>query len=275
MQSFITHAPSTSMTMAERNEECVANLFLDTRFSTDDLRPSDATFNIPSNFASRGFTKIQLHSAIIPNVLYPFNEDNNTIVFQENGSAVDITTTLTIQNYTGAQLASEVKSIMDAAGANVYDVSYDTQTGKLTIAINTGTSFRLMPTSTWFHQSGYSEVQVTESGFVTSLTGDMPVRLDGVEYLAIVLNEHGTHNMSVSGNGRYTVLGHVPLTAPFGNVVYWSSQSDKFHLLSSKDVNRVTLRLLQPDGTPVPLSQFGHNAQVAYTLRFSGITEEI
>lgn len=263
-----TTTPPVSQTTEQKDS--VSSLFLDTRFSTNSLRPGDTTWNIPPNFASRGFTQIQLHSAIVPNSLYPFRSNNNTLVFQENGSAVDISTSITIQNYSGAQFASEIKTQMDAAGANVYNVDYDSQTGKITISINTGTSFRIMPTSTWQHPSGFSDAQVSASGFVTTLTAEMPVRLDGPEYVGVALMEHTTNNTSISGNGRFTILGHVPLSASFGSVIYWSNQSDRMHFLSSKDVYRITMRLLLPDGTPVPYSQFGHNSQVSYTLRFSG-----
>ena len=74
------------------------------------------------------------------NGYYNVTSSNNEILFNEGGS--DVTATITAAEYTsGSSFLSAVESAMEAASPNTrnYTVSYDATTGKIRIAVTSGT----------------------------------------------------------------------------------------------------------------------------------------
>jgi len=76
-------------------------------------------------------------SAAVVNVGFVVDSANNSIVFNDGA---DRTATLTAGTYTGAELAVELKTALEAAnaGGDTYTVSYDGTTKKFTIANDSG-----------------------------------------------------------------------------------------------------------------------------------------
>lgn len=70
---------------------------------------------------------------------FVITSSNRKINFKESGGGSELTATLTTGSYTATELAAEIKTALEAAGAETYTVSYSTSTGKWTIA--TGGSY--------------------------------------------------------------------------------------------------------------------------------------
>lgn len=82
----------------------------------------DAAF-VGDTAATQAYKIFKLDYELVPSYL-TVDSDNNKIDFEETAST-ELTATLTEGSYTPADLATEVKTQMDAAGASTYTVTYD------------------------------------------------------------------------------------------------------------------------------------------------------
>lgn len=73
---------------------------------------------------------------------YVIDDQNDRLDFYEDGGSSEKTANLTGSVYTGSSLATQIKTAMDAAGANTYTVTYDSFTGLFKIATS-GTDLTL------------------------------------------------------------------------------------------------------------------------------------
>jgi hypothetical protein len=86
--------------------------------------------NFPaSNLSKRFRSKVWRSSGT-----FVITSSNNKLNFKESGGGSELTATLTNGTYSPAELASEIKSGMEAAGAATYTVSHSTATGKWTLS---------------------------------------------------------------------------------------------------------------------------------------------
>lgn len=194
------------------------NLFLNTRNckNNSNYQPK---FELPT-LQRHGHSNMKLSfiSAEIPNLRYTIHTGNQHLVFQENSTTTNITATLTPKEYTASQLATELKTQLDAEGSNTYTVSYDSQTKKFTITANSTNTFKIMSISTCLYEIGYEPM----SSFETSKVGDYPVQLSGTHYIDIIVANLPTK--CVSSDSRQNILARIPLTSGFGTICYYQEQ---------------------------------------------------
>lgn len=219
--------------------------------------PSNASFNITNFKEANNYSKISLTSVILPNTVYPINSFNNVIVFEEDGNATDFTATLTPGGYTATELATVIKDSMDAAGANTYTVTYDTNTYKYSIG-STGT-FRFTSDSTAGDVLG---VDTEVSSFASSLTSLNPVRLDGSQYVDIICSIPSNNITS----DNIPVYKRIPLTVPFGEVLYYKSEFDDWLSLRATNLISLDIRLIDDKANPFLLPS---NSDIQYVFRLS------
>jgi len=65
---------------------------------------------------------------------FVIDSTNNKVNFKESGAGPELTATLTVDSYTPSGLATEIKTQLEAAGAETYTVTFSTTNGKWTIA---------------------------------------------------------------------------------------------------------------------------------------------
>lgn len=93
----------------------------------------------------KNIVSIGLEAALVPKSNYPVLGGFNSILdFTDGGGASQAQ--LPLQNYSGAQLATALEDALNLAGAQVYTVSYDEQTNKLTASA--GIAFVIGPQTT-------------------------------------------------------------------------------------------------------------------------------
>ena len=100
-------------------------LYLNSADAIDPTNPSVSTWSVAEIFKISAANRLSLVSVTFPNAVYAVNSNNNSIVFQEDNTAVSFTATLTNGIYSGSTLAAELKVALDASvgSANTYSVS--------------------------------------------------------------------------------------------------------------------------------------------------------
>lgn len=229
--------------------------------NTDDSytnEPDNASFQISNSLQSNFFTKISLNSVILPNVVYPINSNNNTIVFEEDGDATDLVATITPGAYNPTELATEIKTRMDASGANVYTISYDTNTYKYTFTTD-GTSLRFTSDTTASKLIG---VDVANSTFTASIVSDYPIRLDGSQYIDII-SSIPSNNITSDNKPIYK---RIPLAVSFGEILFYQSEVDDWLSLRQGNLISFDIRIVDDAGNAFVMPK---NASIQYSFRLS------
>lgn len=248
--------------MAAVTHLSIVELYVDSRDSrlysaSADSNPARIRVNLPHVFGSRKFNEVILREACVPNLIKPCNSTNNTLTFQENNVAVDIPIVIPEGFYDGLTMATALQSQMNTAGSNTYAVSYNSTLKSLSIQMTVGTNFLISSESDLL---GFLPV----SSFGTIYNGPQPVRLDGLlDYVSLEMSGHSFDNYSTSG--RYDILSKIHLTSGYGDVVYYTDESNNFLKMKSSELNYIDLTLLDPKGNTVILPS---NAHCSYTLLF-------
>lgn len=233
-------------------------LILDTDDSYTN-QPDNAGFNLTQYSEGNFFSKIALKSVTLPNLVYPVNSNNNTIVFEEDGVGTDFTCTITAGSYTASELATEIKTVMDAsAGANTYTVTYDSNTYKFTFTTS-GTSLRFTSDTTADKVMGLDTSVTT---FAASITSSYPVRLDGSQYLDIICSLPSSNITSSSK----PIFQRIPLTASYGEVLFWESQTPMYIPFRSNNIISLDIRLIDDAGNAFTMPT---NSSIQYTFMLS------
>ena len=235
-------------------------IFLDTRHAVDPTEPSVGIWNLNMRLSEFSKTHIQLEDCSFVNGVYPINANNNTLVYEENAGGSTTTSTLTPQNYTGTQFATEIQTQMnaDTQESTVYTVSYNSQTKKLTITTD-GNDFQILSTSTCLDEIGIARTGMSSA--VTSKVADYVVRLDGTQYVDIV-SSLSVKNVNTSG--RSNILARVYITVPFGSVQVYENQSTDRMPFFSDELTTLELRLVDDKGNLWELPQ---NTMANYSLK--------
>lgn len=166
-------------------------------------------------------TRLRLLEAVIPNLRYTIHSGNKTFVFQENDTATNSVATLTEGNYSATSLGTEIKTQLDAAGANTYTVSYDTSTMKYSI-ISSSDNHKIMSSSTCLYELGYTEM----TSFSLTSSSTYPVRLDGTTYVDVVC--YHVNGGNITSDNRQSVLMRIPMEVENGAVVYYHNRNPHF-----------------------------------------------
>jgi hypothetical protein len=217
--------------------------------------PHNAGFNLSNYSESNFFSKIALKSVTLPNLVYPVNSNNNSVVFEEDGSATDFTATLTPGAYSASELATEVKTRMDAAGANTYTVTYDTNTYKYVITTS-GTSLRFTSDTTASKVIG---VDTSVTTFAASVTSAYPLRLDGSQYLDLIVS---LPSSNITSDNK-PIFQRIPLTASFGEVLFWQAYTLIPIPFRAQNVISLDIRLLDDAGNSFEMPA---NSSIQYTF---------
>ncbi len=236
-------------------------VFLDTRHSETPLIPHDTRWGLFFPIAEdiSGYS-IAFQNVEFPNLRYPVHTLNNQVFFAENGGGL-LTATIPPNNYTGTQFAAELQTQLIAVGALDYTVTFDSQSKLLTIVAD------ILPNTVQFF-TGQRTAMDEIAGFLLNtadlnvLLADFPIRLDGTRFVDISTD---ISNMNWSSSGG-SIMARIPLSVPFGNIVFYEPVTDDFIQLTERDISNVSIRLLDDRQRPFVLPQ---NADVSYVLKIS------
>lgn len=237
-------------------------LFLNSR-NTD--YGSSANFTV--NFERSGIdfndseVAVGLDYAIFPNLLYPIRANRNKVVFNEG--AGNLTATIAEGYYNSSNFPTALKTALDAAGLDTYTVTISSTTGKITIASTGNFSLDFSDTSSEMWKIlgfPYSTIILPAA----SHTGTMPLRLDGDEYVCLMLENISTDNASSSFSMR-GILDIIPLNGAFGDVIYYrGNENNNLALGTAEQFKQVRVRITDIDGYDIPLPD---NAEIFLKLR--------
>lgn len=221
--------------------------------------PHNASFNLTTYAESNFYNKIALKSVTLPNIVYPINSNNNTVVFEEDGNGTDFTATLTPGAYSASELKAELKTQMDAAGGNAYTIDYNANTYKYTITTS-GTSVRFTSDTTADKILGLDTSVTT---FAASVTSSYPVRLDGSQFVDIYCSIPSNNIVSSSK----PVFQRIPLTVSFGEILFYEiDTTDAWLPFRAGSVITLDIRLYDDAGNAFELPL---NSSIQYTFRMS------
>ena len=217
--------------------------------------PYNASWNL-TNYTpgSSRDSAISLQSIILPNLVYPVNSNNNTVVFSEDGAG-SFTATLTPGSYTSSEFISELKTQLDAAGANIYTVLYDSTTYKITITTS-GTSVQILEASTSLKVLGFPS---TGSADASSITSSYPIRLDGSQYIDIITSLPSGNIVS----DNRPVFARIPLAVAYGELLFHEFEVKQSLPLRHDSIITLDMRLTDDEGNSFELPI---NANVQYTF---------
>jgi hypothetical protein len=203
--------------------------------------PADFTVFInPNNHIRDHQVSLSLKRFILLNLQYGVNTTNNTLVFEENGSGTDLTTTITPGVYDSTTFATVLKTALDLVGANTYTVTYNDTTKKYTIAADGINTFKLVSGS--INQViGWPSTGM--SAFVNSETGSYPINLAGTDYIDVYSNL-GNQNLKSGNNLRGYLLARIPVEVGYGSMIVANTEHDAtFNIINPQSLQELRIQL--------------------------------
>lgn len=241
-------------------------LFLDSDYSSyksADTSPTDMNFNINGILSDNyDVYRLSLLEVSCPNIEPTFQTGINTsLVFRENGGAVDFTATITQGTYNGTDLATEIATRMNAVVgiANSYTCSYNQSTLKLTISANIPNTFSIRSNSTCLAELGFTS---SSTGFAVVHTSPYIVNLVGSRYMDILIN-HPTNSLSTGALQRPNILGRVKWEVPKGAVQLYQTQIPLSHNVNRNTLSNMEIRFFNDKGRQMSLDP---NHRITLTL---------
>ncbi len=207
--------------------------------------------------------KVALIDLEMPNTVYPINEYNNKLSW--NDTAGVVTLTIPENAYTGSQMATYLNSNMqpasDAVGAtNVITCTYDSQSQKLSFA--SAANFYFIDVA----NSPLQELGLLNTGSAyaaLSQVSSVPINLSGSQCVQLI-SSFSTKNFSSSTSAG--VLANVPLDTGFGSVIYYQAPLDVDLFVTAHDLAYVSIFLRDDRGNPWKLPL---NSHLNLTLKIS------
>ena len=211
---------------------------------------------------------MSLQKVEFPHNVYPFTDDNTIIYFTDPESAdLPVFATFTNGIYTGAELAAELQTQMNAVSAgSPFTVTFSDQTAKFTFAVAGGTGVVSFYSGL---ANANEELGIGESMFspASAHTSTYPVNLSGPQYVDLMTN-FSTHNYSVSSAPN--IFARIPLLETFGNIIFYEPHTDDPLFVSETQLNTVTVRLMNDKGVFYKLPE---NAHFSMTLKITPVLE--
>ena len=241
---------STLLFLSSREQE--GTLSYDAHWNIDDARLNGS--NKPM--------VVSLDHFEVPNAVYPINATNNKVQFTTTDGTY--TATLTSQSYTGNQLATELKTQMDAAGSGggtpiTFTVSYSSQTGKLTFAPSAGTVVFVTVTNDAYDSLGIDRTNFQAAA--SSISSDFPINVAGTQYIDLVTN---LSTLNHSSSSYASVLARVPMNVAWGEILYFMPASAQRIVTNAASLRDLRIQLRDDRGA---LWALPDNAFMSLTLR--------
>lgn len=177
----------------------------------------------------------------LDNGVYPIHEFARFVYVSESGGAT-IPVSLTENNYTATQLATELQLQLVASLVQTYTVTYDTQSQRLTIVSNLPFQFQIVTTNTGATFDIYDEIGWDRNSLPATATqvGIGPVKLTGTDNVNIITNLGGQY---ITTSGKQRMLITIPMNVPFGSTVFFSPPDPIRVMVPSVHINNMAVQL--------------------------------
>ena len=193
--------------------------------------------------------------AAIPNTIYNINASNNVLYWIVLG--VDYSVTLTQGNYTGPELAAEIKIAMDGEPvlADTYNATYDSITAKITVttaAANVwGWRFATFTTNSAAWALG---LHALDSALALSQVSDKPVFLGLPMSVGLRIDGIGMEGYWTANSQNAAIF--VPIASDFGSYQIISPDVLPQFIRFRHGTRFIRLRVVNVDsGEPISLNE--------------------
>lgn len=184
----------------------------------------------------RNVSKIELVTAEIPRTDFLINEYNNKLDVIDDGNTV--TVTITVGDYTPAELASEIETQLNALGYSTWTISFSNgkytfiSTNNFSFLFETGTNADVIKTTNDNYNIGYMidgtsirkvlgfPISDTTSGM--SITSTNKVNLIGPGYLILELGSIMKENMDWYDDTGSSAFGKIVFTSDINDITSYN-----------------------------------------------------
>jgi hypothetical protein len=186
----------------------------------------------------------------IPLNTYNIDSRNNRFYFIDDADqSQTYTVILTEQQYTASQLATELKSKMDAVSAYTFTVTFNSQTNKFTFACS-GT-FLFVP---YFEKDIYYELGLTSADmgtFQSTITPSNVIDLSGVKVVSVVCSSFTTNYKQ----GNYNIIASASVTEKTGDIVTFTDNSNDYININENSISQLQFILLDERGRKITVTK--------------------
>jgi hypothetical protein len=227
-------------------------------FPAGEARNDVLLFNLSEPIVARRSESIMagVVQAVIPSTVFPVNATSNTLQYVINGGSIE-SFQLPVKLYTPASLATAIQTAFTTAG-HAIGVTYDADLARLVIDPG-AVLLTISLASPIGPVMGYSGPTVG-AGEIDILAGSganpapYVIDLAGPRAYTVVCDELSLDSVDSTRTGTSEhVLCSVPVTAPFGGLNTYQSQTRELSHTSTRNIGRLTIRLLDEDMQPVDL----------------------
>jgi hypothetical protein len=194
----------------------------------------------------------KVKSAVIPLAVYPIDSRNNKMYFYEGATLRTIT--LTSENYTGTQLATELQTQLSSGVSNTYTVSYNSQKNNITFNMTGGSAFKMTSGSSCCnYEVGITSNDMNSTIATTgaSLVLSNQIDVSGVKNVFLCSSSFST-KYTQSG---YTILASIPTTTLSGNVSTYTDNSNDYITINEKYINQLNIVCFDERMRPLTLQK--------------------
>lgn len=227
-------------------------LSLDTLYSTQPDTPWDTSWKLArDNFINLKGFMVSMRTAELSNSVYNVNDNYNTVHVSENlGPSYPVT--VVNGQYTAATFATALQIALNASPdlTLTYTVVYDPVTYRYEISVDVlpNVFTFVVGDNTVYHMIGYETNNFSSK---TIHPADYMVNFAGTSCV-YVLSNIVKENLAVGALPQ--VLGVIPINAPFGDRIYWDSNTVKEFLVPTGGIESVEIRLFDDRSNPWKIS---------------------
>jgi hypothetical protein len=242
------------------DDEILINLNSENAFRLNGSYLSNVVFNTPSLLKREDeivYSKITVLNCQIPVSFYIINYSNNILSYTV--ASVPYSITITVGNYTGNNLITELQTKFNANGHSM-TITLNSLNGILTFS-NSSFNFTFLVSSSCYSVLGFVD-DLTSSSF--SLTLTYPLNLLGQKKIKIVSKNLATKNYD-SGVG--SVLASIPITNSSFGLILWENTTGFSNILQPNVINTIDISLLDENNNYLNFN----NQNWLITLRLSNV----
>lgn len=195
----------------------IYNLDSRNRHNLDDTDSNQFTIDVGS--FDGPVRSIELLSAEIPNTAYVFTSENNDILFNEGAGT--LTATISPGTYSVAEIETELKTKLDAAGTLTYTVSFDEPTKKLTISATGAFTLQFSQPASPYKELGWNNVDTVSA---SSHTAPNSINLAGENAWFISIRDFAQAGLQ-GGKSANGFTYKVPVNVSYGDIVFYTRLS--------------------------------------------------
>ena len=202
------------------------------------LKSSDSANNIIST-REQFNGMYQLHSFVFTNNIYNITSNNNIVPYQEGATYTALE--LTQQFANGDTIATDLQTKINAVSAGTASVSFDDNTGKLTISNTTNFYFKFgdITSNTAYKQLGFEQSNTTDG---TSAVSTNAVDLVPFKHIYIDIKQDQSQSIKNENYRDYSFI--INANSNFGEKCHYNAKNNDYNpqICKFRNENRLEIR---------------------------------